>query len=107
LVHQLQAHTLRSRGLMVRLFSSLFDARRSADEGRLVLDAEIEPGDALAILSPYGFKDAAAAFRAIRELAEESPDNRLYAPRARKYLASMMPALLSFCAASPDADFTL
>ena len=40
------------------------------------------------MLSQYGFRDPQAALRIIRELAEETAENRLYAPRARKYLAS-------------------
>ncbi len=107
LVHALQAHTLKTRGLMVRLFAGLFDAHRSPAESELVLDPEMTPAHAARILDPYGFADASGAFRAIRELAEETPENRLYAPRARKYLASMMPALLDFCASSPEPDFTL
>lgn len=107
LVHLLRAHTLKTRGLMVRLFAGLFDAHRSPAESELVLDTEMTPAQAAPILQRYGFTDSATAFRAIRELAEETVENRLYAPRARKYLSSMMPALLEFCAASPDADFTL
>lgn len=107
LVHQLRAHTLKTRGLMVRLFAGLFDAHRSPAESELVLDSEMGVEQATPILEHYRFKDSAAAFRAIRELAEETAENRLYAPRARKYLSSMMPALLQFCADSPDADFTL
>ncbi len=107
LVHALQKHTLRSRGLMVRLFAGLFDSHRSPAESELVLDREMGDEQAAAILKPYGFIDPAGAFRAIRELAEETQENRLYGPRARKYLASMMPALLDFCGKSPQPDFTL
>jgi [glutamine synthetase] adenylyltransferase / [glutamine synthetase]-adenylyl-L-tyrosine phosphorylase len=107
LIKQLQSHTLKSRGLMVRLFAGLFDAHAAPEESELVLDEEIALERAAAILSRYEFRDADAAFRLIRDLAEETPENRLYAPRARKYLASMMPALLEFCRTSADADFTL
>jgi [glutamine synthetase] adenylyltransferase / [glutamine synthetase]-adenylyl-L-tyrosine phosphorylase len=107
LVHMLQAHTLKSRGLMVRLFAGLFDAHNTPAESLLVMDPDLTPEAAGEILKPYGFKDTAAAFRAIRDLARESPENRLYEPRARKYLASMMPTLLEFCAESPEPDFTL
>ncbi|MBX3460670.1 MAG: hypothetical protein KF696_12025 [Planctomycetes bacterium] len=107
LLHTLGKHTLRSRGLMVRLFAGLFDAHRSPAESELVLDPEMTGQQARPIFTRYGFSDPDAAFRAVRELSEESPENRLYAPRARKYLASMMPALLQFCADSPQPDFTL
>lgn len=107
LVHALQKHTLRSRGLMVRLFAGLFDSHRSPAESELVLDHDMGDEQATGILAPYGFTDPAGAFRAIRELAEETQENRLYGPRARKYLASMMPALLDFCGKSPQPDFTL
>lgn len=107
LMRELRLHTLRSRGLMVRLFAGLFRAHESPAESELVLDPDLEPAQACRILQPYGFADPAQAFRLIRELAEESAENRLYAPRARKFLASMMPALLAFCAQSPEPDQTL
>lgn len=105
--NDLKAHTLRVRGLLVRLFAGLFGTQHAPAESELVLDAEYDEGAAQSLLARYGFRDTALAFRLIRDLAEETPDNRLFAPRARKYLASMMPALLEFCAASPDPDFTL
>jgi [glutamine synthetase] adenylyltransferase / [glutamine synthetase]-adenylyl-L-tyrosine phosphorylase len=107
LVHQLRAHTFKTRGLMVRLFAGLFGTHRTPAESLLVLDPDMDPEAADAVLASYGFRDTTAAFRAIRDLAEETPENRLYGPRARKYLASMMPALLEFCAQSPEPDFTL
>lgn len=105
--NDLKAHTLRVRGLLVRLFAGLFATQHAPAESELVLDPDPDEKAARALLVRYGFKDAALAFRLVRELAEETPENRLFAPRARKYLASMMPALLEFVAASPDPDFTL
>ena len=106
LVHDLQAHTLRARGLMLRLFADLFEQHPSAEEGSLVLDPDMEEEQADPILRRYRFTDPGVAFSTIRELARES-DSSIYEARARTYLASIMPALLSFCAESPDADFTL
>lgn len=106
LVHDLQAHTLRARGLMLRLFADLFEQHPSAEESSLVLDPDLEEEDAEPVLRRYRFSDPGVAFSTIRELARES-DSSIYEARARKYLASIMPALLSFCASSPDADFTL
>nr|MBP9891594.1 hypothetical protein [Planctomycetota bacterium] len=105
--NDLKAHTLRVRGLLVRLFAGLFATQHAPAESELVLDPDPDQAAARVLLSRYAFKDTALAFRLVRELAEETPENRLFAPRARKYLASMMPALLEYCAASPDADFTL
>ncbi|MCC6466118.1 MAG: bifunctional [glutamate--ammonia ligase]-adenylyl-L-tyrosine phosphorylase/[glutamate--ammonia-ligase] adenylyltransferase [Planctomycetes bacterium] len=106
LATRLRAHTLRSRGLMVRLFAGLFSSASHA-ESELVLDPDLEQAQAAPVLGRYGFRDLSGAYHAIRELAEESPENRLYAPRARKYLASIMPHLLEFVAATPDPDATL
>lgn len=106
LLTHLRAHTLRSRGLMVRLFAGLF-GNPAAEESALVLDPDLEPARAQEILRRYRFADVSGAHAAIRELANESSENRLYAPRARKYLASMMPALLELAAESPDPDATL
>jgi glutamate-ammonia-ligase adenylyltransferase len=106
LLSGLRAHTLRSRGLMVRLFAGLF-GRPAPEESALVLDPDLPPDRAREILGRYRFSDISGAHAAIRELANESSENRLYAPRARKYLASMMPALLEFAAGSPDPDATL
>lgn len=106
LVHDLQAHTLRARGLMLRLFADLFEQHPSAEESGLVLDPDLEEEQAEPVLRRYRFSDPGVAFSTIRELARES-DSSIYEARARKYLASIMPALLAFCADSPDADFTL
>lgn len=106
LLTRLRAHTLRSRGLMVRLFAGLFD-KPLREESELVLDPDMDAARAAGVLKRYGFSNTSGAFHAIRELAQESTENRLYAPRARKYLASMMPALLGFASASPDPDATL
>lgn len=106
LIHDLQAHTLRARGLMLRLFADLFEQHPSAEESSLVLDPDLDAQDAEPVLKRYRFSDPGVAFTTIRELARES-DASIYEARARKYLASIMPALLSFCAGSPDADFTL
>ena len=106
LLTRLRAHTLRSRGLMVRLFAGLF-GRPAPQESSLVLDPDMDSQAAAAILARHGFADTSGAFASIRELAQESSENRLYAPRARKYLASMMPALLEFAGSSPDPDATL
>lgn len=106
LLTRLRAHTLHSRGLMVRLFAGLF-GKPAAEESALVLDPDLEPARAQEILKRYRFADLSGAHAAIRELAQESSENRLYAPRARKYLASMMPALLEFAGESPDPDATL
>jgi glutamate-ammonia-ligase adenylyltransferase len=103
----LKAHTLRVRGLLVRLFAGLFATQHAPAECELVLDPDPDQAAASILLAKYGFKDTALAFRLIRELAEETPENRLFAPRARKYLASMMPALLEFISKTPDPDFTL
>ena len=105
--NDLKAHTLRVRGLLVRLFAGLFSTQHSPAESELVLDPDPDPAQAQALLAKYGFKDTALAFRLIRDLAEETPENRLFGPRARKYLASMMPALLDFAGKTPDPDFTL
>src|SRR5690606_37772284 len=59
------------------------------------------------MLTGYGFSDPQAALRVIRDLARESNEQSMYEARARKYLASMMPALLAFCGAAPDRDQTL
>jgi glutamate-ammonia-ligase adenylyltransferase len=107
LMRELRLHAMKSRGLMVRLFAGLFRAHESPAEPELVLDPDLSLERATEILRPYGFTDPAQAFRLVRELAEESAENRLYAPRARKYLASMMPALLAFCAQSAEPDNTL
>ncbi|MBK9973726.1 MAG: bifunctional [glutamate--ammonia ligase]-adenylyl-L-tyrosine phosphorylase/[glutamate--ammonia-ligase] adenylyltransferase [Planctomycetes bacterium] len=106
LLTRLKLHTLHCRGLMVRLFAGLF-GNAAPQESQLVLDPDLEPAQAAPILARYGFVDASGAFAAIRALATESSENRLYAPRARKYLASMMPALLDFAAQSADPDGTL
>lgn len=107
LIHRLQAHSLKVRGLLVRLFSGLFAAQGGAAECDLVLDPEPDAEQARTLLSGYGFRDPEGALRLIQALAEETPENRFYAPRTRKYLASMMPALLEFAGSSPDPDFTL
>lgn len=107
LVHRLQAHTLQSRGLMVRLFADLFDEHASAEEGELVLDPDMTAEQAAHVLERYRFRETARAFRAIRDLARESSEHSMYEARARKYLASLMPGLLQFCGDSPDPDFTL
>jgi len=106
LLTRLRAHTLHSRGLMVRLFAGLFGSP-AAEESALVLDPDLDPARAKEILGRYRFADVSGAHAAIRELAQESSENRLYAPRARKYLASMMPALLEYAGGSPDPDATL
>ncbi|MCA8915078.1 MAG: bifunctional [glutamate--ammonia ligase]-adenylyl-L-tyrosine phosphorylase/[glutamate--ammonia-ligase] adenylyltransferase [Planctomycetes bacterium] len=107
LVHDLQSHTMKARGLMLRLFADLFDNQGASAESELVLDPDITSEAARPLLQSYGFKDADTAFQAIRDLARESAGQMMYEARARKYLASMMPALLEFCGNSPDADFTL
>lgn len=106
-ISKLQKHTIRIRGLLLRLFSGLFRHDTSSNHSEIVLDPDMTSERAAPMLVPYGFEDRESAFKLIRDLAEESPENRLYAPRARKYLASMLPALLDFCAESPEPDFTL
>jgi glutamate-ammonia-ligase adenylyltransferase len=106
LVGDLQRHTMKARGLMLRLFADLF-APGAPAESELVLDPDMTAEQAEHTLAKHGFVDTGAAFRAIRDLSRESADHAMYEARARKYLASMMPALLEFCGASPDADFTL
>ncbi|RIK62264.1 MAG: hypothetical protein DCC64_10980 [Planctomycetota bacterium] len=107
MINDLKAHTLRVRGLLVRLFAGLFSTQHAPAESELVLDPDPNEEEARRLLARYGFKDPALALRLIRELAEETPENRLFGPRARKYLASMMPALLDFTGKTPDPDFTL
>ncbi|MCF6228340.1 MAG: hypothetical protein L3J82_06715 [Planctomycetes bacterium] len=106
-VSKLQAHTICIRGLLLRLFAGLFIEDTASNHSELVLDPDMTVERATPLLEPYGFSDPEGAFKLIRELSEESTENRLYAPRARKYLASMLPALLDYCAESPDPDFTL
>jgi glutamate-ammonia-ligase adenylyltransferase len=106
LVHELRLHTVKARGLMLRLFADLFE-KQGSTEPELVLDPDMTAELAAPTLQRYGFADTAAAFGAIRDLARETPGQQMYAARARKYLASMMPALLEFCGDSPDPDFTL
>ncbi|MHC4840744.1 MAG: [protein-PII] uridylyltransferase family protein [Planctomycetota bacterium] len=106
-VRELQTHTIKVRGLLLRLFSGLFLQESTGDHSEIVLDRDMTAERAQALLEPYGFVDAAGAFQLIRDLAEESLENRLYEPRARKYLASMLPALLDYCAESPEPDATL
>ena len=107
LVHELQAHTVKVRGLMLRLFADLFDNQSAMAESELVLDPDMTSDQAAPVLQRYHFTDPPAAFRAIRDLSRESAGHSMYEARARKYLASMMPALLEFCGNSPDADVTL
>jgi glutamate-ammonia-ligase adenylyltransferase len=107
LLARLRAHTLKTRGLMVRLFADLFDQQHAALESELVLDPEFDEAEAVPMLTGYGFSDPQAALRVIRDLARESNEHSMYEARARKYLASMMPALLAFCGAAPDPDQTL
>jgi glutamate-ammonia-ligase adenylyltransferase len=106
LVGDLQRHTMKARGLMLRLFADLFTQGAPA-ESELVLDPDMTAEQAAPTLAKHGFADTNAAFRAIRDLSRESADHAMYEARARKYLASMMPALLEFCGASADADFSL
>ncbi|MEZ5991405.1 MAG: bifunctional [glutamate--ammonia ligase]-adenylyl-L-tyrosine phosphorylase/[glutamate--ammonia-ligase] adenylyltransferase [Planctomycetota bacterium] len=104
LIHELQTHTVRTRGLMLRLFADLFTEGTAHAESELVLDPDMTPETAAPVLARYRFKDTSAAFEAIRDMGREPG---IYEARVRKYLASTMPALLDYCGRSPDADFTL
>lgn len=107
MVNELTRHTTRTRTLLKRLFSGLFMEGTTSAEAELVLDPDLPITQAALVLARYDFQNPEEAWRRIQALAIESSENALYSPRARTYLASMMPSLLSFCEQSPDPDFTL
>jgi glutamate-ammonia-ligase adenylyltransferase len=77
-------------------------ARRVVD--LLLAPGEPAPADLDAALSPFGFRDPAAAFSDLRRMASaRSP----WLPRTRTYFASAAPAVLTRAAATPDPDRAL
>ena len=100
-------HAAAARAGLDRLVHGAFaaeeeKARRVVD---LLLAGEAPSPEAEAgALSPFGFRDPAAAFADLRRMAgARSP----WLPRTKTYFASAAPAVLSRAAATPDPDRAL
>jgi len=77
-----------------------------APEADLVLDPEPSAAFVRDILSRYGFRDVAAAHRALESLGEEKV-RFLSTRRCRHFLAAIAARLLAAIAGTPDPDATL
>ncbi|MCA8960630.1 MAG: hypothetical protein KDC38_08965 [Planctomycetes bacterium] len=95
----------RIRAILDRLFHRLFSGG-SIDEINLVLAFKPEPTEIDRTLGSLGFRDPGKAYLLLRRLAY--PRRReLRSPRARQFLAHLLPNLLARLRAVPDSDQAL
>ena len=90
--------------LLHQTFSS--EDGQAEPESDLILDPQPEPETIRAVLGHYPFKDPAAAYQLLTQLATESVPF-LSARRCRHFLASIAPRLLRAVAETPDPDLAL
>jgi [glutamine synthetase] adenylyltransferase / [glutamine synthetase]-adenylyl-L-tyrosine phosphorylase len=90
--------------LLHQTFSS--EDGQAEPESDLILDPQPEPETIRAVLGRYPFKDPAAAYHLLTQLATESV-RFLSARRCRHFLASIAPRLLRVVAETPDPDLAL
>lgn len=99
--------TAENRKMLDHLLHDAFGDDAPADpEVDLILDPDPAPERVHHLLSQYGFKDTAHAYRNLMELARE-PFRFLSARRCRHFLASIAPNLLKEISRLPDPDSTL
>ncbi len=95
----------RIRGILDRLFHRLFSGG-SNDEINLVLAFRPEPAEIERTMSSLNFRDSMKAYTLLRRLAY--PRRReLRSPRARQFLAHLLPTLLDKLSNTPDPDQAL
>lgn len=100
--------TVRTRGLLLRLFTGLFTAEPSSPGvPDIALDPEMDHERATEFLAPFGLVDAEAVCAVVRRLATEPPAFRRFEPRTRTYLASALPAMLEFASKQRNPMQTL
>ena len=90
--------------LLHQTFSS--EDGQAEPESDVILDPQPEPETIRAVLGRYPFKDPAAAYQLLTQLATESVPF-LSARRCRHFLASIAPRLLRAVAETPDPDLAL
>ncbi|MEM7477756.1 MAG: bifunctional [glutamate--ammonia ligase]-adenylyl-L-tyrosine phosphorylase/[glutamate--ammonia-ligase] adenylyltransferase, partial [Planctomycetota bacterium] len=104
--------TQQNRQILDHLLHNAF-ANHDADEQQLafaesdlILDPEPDPEIIQNTLEPFGFRDCAAAYRHLQELARESIPF-LSTRRSRHFLAAIARKLLLAISSTPDPDATL
>jgi glutamate-ammonia-ligase adenylyltransferase len=105
----LRAKAHLNRRMLDHLLHRAFHDEGSAGaepETDLVLAPELDRATIEQVLGRYPFRDVAAAYRSVIELARE-PVPFLSTPRCRHFLASIAPRLLRELSATPDPDMAL
>ncbi|ADB18232.1 (Glutamate--ammonia-ligase) adenylyltransferase [Pirellula staleyi DSM 6068] len=107
LVPVYQSWLTRSWGVLSKILDAAFPGESvPPPEVDLLLDPTPAEDQVRAILQPYGFRDALAAYRGLQELATEQ-STFLSTRRCRHFLSLIVSRLLREIAATPDPDFTL
>lgn len=100
---ELARATVRTRGLLLRLFTGLFRATpETAGIPDLALDPEVDAATAAQLLAPFGFTDVPRALNLIQRMSVESTAFRRFEPRTRTYFASSLPGLLAWAGETAD-----
>lgn len=94
------------RAILDHLLHQTFAADKAVPEADLILDPNADDAGVRAVLGKYGFRDVAAAYQNLTQLARESVPF-LSHRRCRHFLASIAPPLLAAVAATPDPDAAL
>jgi glutamate-ammonia-ligase adenylyltransferase len=101
-----QATAINRKILDHLLHDAFADDALTQPEVDLVLDPDPPRPRVAAVLSKYGFKDPALAYKNLTSLSKERI-RFLSTRRCRHFLASIAPTLLAAVAATPDPDSTL
>ncbi len=105
----LESKTHQNRRILDHLLHEAFEKdedQSTEPESDLVLASEPDAATINQVMSRYPFRDPAAAFRNLLELASE-PVPFLSTLRCRHFLASIAPRLLRELATTPDPDMAL
>jgi glutamate-ammonia-ligase adenylyltransferase len=100
--------TARNRRILDHLLHQTFsgEAGQAEPESDLILEPSPDAERVDAVLGRYGFRDVAAAFQNLLQLATESVPF-LSTRRCRHFLASIAPRLLRALGETPDPDLAL